>query len=158
MEHVRVASPTPHTHPPHPRSDESPGTFENRTTTGLTGLPLAPHDDSHTGGSGSGGEDPVSATVIGFLIGLAGLIAGGLVAVALAASWRRRTRSHLLVTLALLTLGSRSVVGGAAILGGVGSGPHHAIEHGLDVLTLGLLLAAVMAAGGRSTRPQGAGR
>lgn len=79
---------------------------------------------------------------------LAVLVAGGLASafvlvLALLALYRRRSGSYVLVTLALSTLLARVVVGFMGVQGALGAPAHHLLEHGLDVLTVALLLGAV---------------
>lgn len=81
------------------------------------------------------------------LVLVAGGLAGGLVlALSLAALARRRSWSYLLVTLALSTLLVRALVGILGMDGLLGTTAHHLVEHGLDLLTVALLLGAVYAA------------
>jgi Kef-type K+ transport system membrane component KefB len=78
------------------------------------------------------------------VIAVAALSAGVLVALAAAAFGRRRSRSYLLVTLALGALLAQEVVGWLALTGTVADGTHHLVEHALDVVLAGLVLAAVL--------------
>lgn len=71
------------------------------------------------------------------------LVTGGLVALALAAFAHRRSTPYLLVTLALATLLARSALGMLSVQGLLDTAPHHLLEHGLDVLTVALLVGAV---------------
>jgi hypothetical protein len=92
---------------------------------------------------------PVHATHSGFdaslaavlvLAGVGSLAVLGLAAGALA---RRRSRSYLLVALALVTLAARTGVAGATMLGALDASTHHLLEHGLDVVMAALVVAAV---------------
>jgi len=74
---------------------------------------------------------------------LAGLGTALLLGLGLAALVRRRSRSYLLVALALSTLFALSVVAGLSLLAWLPAGTHHLVEHGLDVLMAGLVIAAV---------------
>jgi hypothetical protein len=93
---------------------------------------------------------PLSVT-----IGIAALAAGVLVALGLAAFSRRRSRSYLLVTLALAALLAQEVVGGLALTGTLDDGTHHLVEHVLDVVLAGLVLAAVAFARRGGTHGEG---
>jgi hypothetical protein len=68
------------------------------------------------------------------------LIVLGLGVVALA---KRRSRSYLLITMALGTLVGRTLVGGLAMDGTLSMELHHLIEHTLDGVMAVLLLVAV---------------
>lgn len=85
------------------------------------------------------GRDPLTLTALT----LAGVLAAILAGFGLAAYARRRSRSYLLVTLALSTLVARTVVGFVAYIGLIGPDAHHLLEHGLDVLMAALVIAAV---------------
>lgn len=84
---------------------------------------------------------------IGGLLGLSIVIAGLLTAVLLglgiAVLVRRRSRSYLLIAMALLALFARSIVAGGTLLGVIAPGPHHLLEHGLDIIMAALVVAAV---------------
>ncbi|UIO98485.1 hypothetical protein Hbl1158_07885 [Halobaculum sp. CBA1158] len=78
------------------------------------------------------------------LVVVAGGVAGaGLLGLALAAFARRRSRSYLLVALALGTLVARAGLATATAVGLVGAEAHHFGEHLLDVVMAGLVLGAV---------------
>lgn len=94
-----------------------------------------------------GGHSPELAVTLALAGGSALLLVG----VALAAFVRRRTRSYLFVLLALGTLLVRTAVGTLTMSGVVAAGPHHLVEHALDVALVGFLLAAAAAA--RADRP-----
>ena len=74
------------------------------------------------------------------ITGIVSLAVLGLGVVALA---QRRSRSYLLITMALGTLVGRTLVGGLAVDGTVAMEFHHLIEHALDGVMAVLLLAAV---------------
>lgn len=86
-----------------------------------------------------GSGDPALAAVLA----LAGLGSAAVLALALAALVRRRSRSYLLVALALSALLARTAVAALSMTGGLGAGAHHALEHGLDVVMAALVIAAV---------------
>ncbi|GAB7020019.1 DUF7471 family protein [Halostagnicola bangensis] len=74
---------------------------------------------------------------------------GALIVFALAATAFRRRRSlpYLLITAALGALVLRPIVGAGTVLGHVPMGLHHTIEHLLDVVIAGFLIAAVLSVG-----------
>ena len=63
--------------------------------------------------------------------------------IAVAALARRRSRSYLLIALALATLAARTAVAGLTLMQLVSPMTHHLLEHGLDVIMAGLVIAAV---------------
>lgn len=77
------------------------------------------------------------------LLGVAGLGSAVVLALALAALVRRRSRSYLLVALALSALLARTGVAVLSAAGTVGAESHHVLEHGLDAAMAGLVIAAV---------------
>ncbi|WP_205427702.1 hypothetical protein [Halorussus sp. MSC15.2] len=98
----------------------------------------------HAGHGGS--ADPAFLA----LLALAGLGSAVVLGLALAALVRRRSRSYLLVTLALATLLARTAVAVLSLTGSVAEGSHHLLEHGLDAAMAALVVAAVLDA--RSVR------
>ncbi|MFC3479000.1 DUF7471 family protein [Halobacterium litoreum] len=84
----------------------------------------------------------MSLPLVGALA-LAGVAAALLTGAALAVFLRRRSRSHLLVALALGALLARTVVAGASLAGAVALDSHHLVEHSLDVVMAALVVAAV---------------
>lgn len=84
--------------------------------------------------------------VLSLVLGVAGLCAAVVVGVALAALVQRRSVPYLLVTLALATVLARTAVGIALMWGVFPDATHHTLEHGLDVLMAGLVIAAVYTA------------
>lgn len=88
------------------------------------------------------------------VLALAGLGSGLVVVLALAALARRRSLSYFLVTVALATMLTRTVVGILGVNHVIGELPHHLLEHSLDVFTVVLLLGAVYAA--RTVNPRSA--
>lgn len=72
-----------------------------------------------------------------------GLGAAGLLAVAAAATHRRRRAAYGLVTLAFAAIVLRTVVGGGFLFGHVDGAVHHLVEHLLDGVIIGLLLGAI---------------
>lgn len=84
--------------------------------------------------------------VLPLVLAVAGLCAAGIVGVALAALVQRRSVPYLLVTLALATILARTAVGVALMWGLFPDTTHHTLEHGLDVLMAGLVIAAVYTA------------
>ena len=83
---------------------------------------------------------------------IAGVSSVAIVGLGIAAFSRRRSRSYLLITLALATLLVRTLVGGLALEEMMSFRLHHLIEHGLDGVMAVLLLAAVYFA--RTTSPR----
>ncbi|MCD2202376.1 DUF7471 family protein [Halobacterium sp. KA-6] len=85
----------------------------------------------------------------------AGVASALLTGAALVAFLRRRSRPYLLVALALATLLARSVVAGASVGGLLAGDVHHVLEHGLDVVMAGLVIAAVWYARSVAGTPTG---
>lgn len=56
---------------------------------------------------------------------------------------RRRSRSYLLIFLALSVLLVRTAIAELTMLGVVPNATHHVLEHGLDFVMAGLVIAAV---------------
>lgn len=77
------------------------------------------------------------------VVAVATLGSAVLTGLALAAFVRRRSRSFLLVALAVATLLTRSAVGALSLAGGLSLGTHHLLEHGLDAVMAALVVAAV---------------
>lgn len=77
------------------------------------------------------------------VVTVAALAAACLLGVAIAAFVRRQSRPYLLVAAAVAALLARSLVAGVAILGLLSDVEHHLLEHGLDVVLVGLVVAAV---------------
>ncbi len=98
---------------------------------------------AHTGG----GVDSIALLLVLLLAGLGASAVGGL---ALAAVLRRRSRSYVLIALAVFALGARTAVAFLSIQGTIGAGTHHLFEHGLDVVMVALVIAAVYLARQRS--------
>ena len=97
--------------------------------------------------------------ILSVAVVLGGLSSAVVVALAVAALLRRRSASYLLVSLALGTLLARSAVAVVAMNGLFSNATHHVVEHGLDVLMAGLVLAAVYYARRvERTRAAGGGR
>jgi len=91
-------------------------------------------------------------TVLVAVVGLAAVGSAVVLGLALAALLRRRSRSYLLVALALATLVARTAVAGLTMTGVVADPTHHLLEHVLDVAMAALVIAAVYTA--RATRPE----
>ena len=89
--------------------------------------------------------------VYALVVALGGAAGAGLLGLGLAAFLRRRSRSYLLVALALGTLAARAGLAAGAAFGFVGVDAHHFGEHLLDVAMVALVVAAVYYA--RSVRP-----
>ena len=82
---------------------------------------------------------------------LASLGSAALGGLALAAFARRRTSPYLFVALAVVALAARSAIGWLGMVGGLSATTHHTVEHGLDVVMVALVVAAVWYV--RSVRP-----
>jgi len=94
---------------------------------------------------------PLHATAVDSLLLTGVLLVAGLGAslvagLALAAFLRRRSRPYLLVALAVFALAARTAVAGLALQGSLAAGDHHLLEHGLDVVMVALVVAAVYTA------------
>lgn len=98
----------------------------------------------------------MAGVALAVVLGVAALLAALVIGVALAALLQRRSAPYLLVTLAFVTLLARTGVGVALMTGSVDSTTHHTVEHGLDAVMAGLVIAAVYTArhdrGGTATR------
>ncbi|KAB1186997.1 MULTISPECIES: hypothetical protein [Haloferax] len=79
-------------------------------------------------------------TVVVVLAGIASVMLAGL---GVAVFYRRQTRSHLLIALALLVFASRACIAGLSLGGVLSSFDHHIVEHGLDFAMASLVLAAI---------------
>lgn len=88
-------------------------------------------------------------------LSVAGVGAAVLTGAALVVFQRRRRRPYLLVALALATILVRTAVAALSLDGSIAPGSHHLIEHGLDVVMAGLVIAAVYDA--RSVTPESTG-
>jgi hypothetical protein len=66
-----------------------------------------------------------------------------LLGMALAAFMQRRSQSYLLLVGAFGALFARSIVAGFNMLGALSPTMHHFLEHGLDVVLVALVVAAV---------------
>lgn len=82
---------------------------------------------------------------------LASVASAVLVGLAFAALVRRRTSPYVFVALAVAALAARTVVGWLGMVGELSPGSHHTAEHGLDVVMVALVVAAVWYA--RAVRP-----
>jgi ABC-type sugar transport system permease subunit len=94
---------------------------------------------------------PASEALTAVVLSLAGLVTAVLAGLGLAVFLRRRSKSYLLVALALLALFARTLVAAASIFGLVGDDAHHLLEHGLDTVMASLVVGAVYYA--RSVEP-----
>jgi hypothetical protein len=83
-----------------------------------------------------------SATLL-ILVTIAAMGAALLLGVAFAALVRRRSRPYLLLVAAFTALLGRSVVAGFSMFGMLSPTTHHLLEHGMDVLLVALVVAAV---------------
>ena len=86
---------------------------------------------------------PTVGPLLAGVLTVASAASAVLVGVALAAFARRRTSPYLFVALAVAALAARSVVGWLGMVGGLSTTTHHTAEHGLDVVMVALVVAAV---------------
>lgn len=100
----------------------------------------------HGGFAGSGSVS-LYATLAIAVIGSAALLG-----LAIAALVRRQSRPYLLVAAAIGAVFARSAVGGLTVTGTFTATEHHLLEHGLDVVLVALVIAAVYYA--RTTTPE----
>lgn len=77
------------------------------------------------------------------VLGIASVGTALLLALAVMAFTKRRTRPYLLIALAIAALFLRSVVAGLSMLAVLPANAHHLLEHALDVVVVGLVIAAV---------------
>jgi len=91
--------------------------------------------------------------LLGFVLGVAGLVSVLIIGLALVAYSRRRTWSYLLVTLALATLLVRTAFGMLSRSDLLSATAHHVLEHSLDIFAVVLLIGAIYLA--RSVEPAG---
>ena len=87
-----------------------------------------------------------TSPALSLLLVVGGLGAALVAGLALAALSRRRSVPYLLIALAVLAVLSRAVVGVVSLQGGLDPGTHHLVEHGLDVVMVALVVAAVVLA------------
>jgi hypothetical protein len=77
------------------------------------------------------------------VITLAAAGTAALLGLAIGAFIQRQSRPYLLVVGAFTALFGRSIVPGFTMMGWFSSAEHHLLEHGLDVLLIALVIAAV---------------
>jgi hypothetical protein len=77
------------------------------------------------------------------VITLAGIGTAVLLGLAIGGFVRRQSRPYLLIVAALGALLGRPAVAGFTITGWFSATEHHFLEHGLDVVLVGLVIAAV---------------
>jgi hypothetical protein len=77
------------------------------------------------------------------VLGVAWLGAALLLGLALAAFVRRQSRPYLLIAGAVGTLLARTAVAGLTVVGTLSIDTHHLLEHGLDVVLVAFVVAAV---------------
>ena len=77
------------------------------------------------------------------VLSLASLATAVLAGLGVAVFLRRRSRSYLLVAVALVGLLARTAVALLATLNLLSHAPHHLVEHGLDTIVALLLVGAV---------------
>lgn len=77
------------------------------------------------------------------VVTLAAVGAAVLLGLAVGAFVRRRSRPYLLIVAAIAALLARSAVSGVTVAGLLSATDHHFLEHGLDVVLVALVIAAV---------------
>lgn len=77
------------------------------------------------------------------VLAITGIVSLAVLGLGVVAFAKRRSRSYLLIAMALGTLVGRTLVGGLAMDGMVSMELHHLVEHMLDGVMAVLLLAAV---------------
>ena len=87
--------------------------------------------------------EPSPVLALALLVG--GIGAGLVVGLAVAALVQRRSAPYLLLALAVLAIFLRTLVGAISLQGILGAAPHHLAEHLLDVVTVALIIAAIVA-------------
>jgi hypothetical protein len=85
----------------------------------------------------------VSSPALLALVTVAGLGTAVLLGLAFAAFVRRRSRPYLLLVAAFAALLGRSAVVVLSLVGVLSPAQHHLFEHGLDVVLVALVVAAV---------------
>ncbi|WP_227262374.1 DUF7471 family protein [Salarchaeum japonicum] len=90
----------------------------------------------------SGFIDPWSLPLLA-VITIAAAGTAVLLGLAIGAFVQRQSRPYLLVVAALAALFGRSTVAGITIVGLFSQAEHHLLEHGLDVILVALVIAAV---------------
>ena len=84
-----------------------------------------------------------NSLVVTAIVTLAGISSVTLASLGVAVFYRRQTRSHLLIALALLAFASRAGIAALSFNGMLSTFDHHVIEHTLDIAMAGLVLAAI---------------
>ena len=85
----------------------------------------------------------LSSTTLLVLVTIAAMGTALLLGLAFAAFLQRRSRPYLLIVAAFAALFTRSVIAGVSILGMLSPSTHHLLEHGVDVILVALVVAAV---------------
>jgi hypothetical protein len=99
------------------------------------------------GGLGGSGSASLYVTLAVAAVGSVVLLG-----LAIAALVRRQSRPYLLIAAAIGAVFTRSAVGGLTMAGTLSTTEHHLLEHGLDVVLVALVIAAVYYA--RTTTPE----
>ncbi len=89
-----------------------------------------------------GSVGPQSLSLLA-VIALATVGTAALLGLAIGAFVRRQSRPYLLIVGALAALFGRSAVAGITVTGAFSPTEHHFLEHGLDVVLVALVIAAV---------------
>jgi fluoride ion exporter CrcB/FEX len=90
------------------------------------------------GGFAGSGSTSLYVTLAVAVVGSAALLG-----LAIAALVRRQSRPYLLVAAAIGAVFARSAVGGLTMAGTFSATEHHLLEHGLDIVLVALVIAAV---------------
>lgn len=85
----------------------------------------------------------IGSVTLLILVTIAAMGTALLLGVAFAALVRRQSRPYLLLVAAFTALLGRSVVAGFSMFGMLSPTTHHLFEHGMDVLLVALVVAAV---------------
>jgi hypothetical protein len=92
------------------------------------------------------GYDGAAPTTLFVVLAVASLGTALLLALALVALYRRRSRPYLLIAAAVATILARSAVAAVTAARALSPTTHHLLEHGLDAVLVGLVIAAVYVA------------
>lgn len=85
----------------------------------------------------------LSSTALLVVVTIAAMGTALLLGLAFAAFIQRRSRPYLLIVAAFAALFGRSVIVGVSLVGMLSPSTHHLLEHGVDVILVALVVAAV---------------
>jgi hypothetical protein len=86
---------------------------------------------------------PRLSTAVLVLVTVAAMGTALLLGLASAAFIQRRSRPYFLIAAAFAALFTRSLIAGVSLFGMLSPSTHHLLEHGVDVILVGLVVAAV---------------